>query len=66
MPIYQYKCIECDLKIEEIKKMDEKDDIDYTLCPNKDLNYECQLKRIVSGVSDPQFKGSGFYSTDYK
>jgi putative FmdB family regulatory protein len=65
MPVYNYKCEECSLQIDEIKKIEDRDIIDYELCPKLIRSDECQMKRKVSEPTNPVFKGTGFYSTDY-
>ena len=58
MPIYGYRCTECGHQLEVLQKVS---DEPLKVCPN------CQgkLTKIFypAGVI---FKGSGFYSTDYK
>ena len=58
MPIYGYRCTECGHQLEVLQKVS---DEPLKVCPN------CQgkLTKIVypAGVI---FKGSGYYSTDYK
>ncbi len=57
MPIYEYLCVTCEHTFDAIQKMS---DAPLTKCP------ECgaQVKKCVSGPAI-QFKGSGFYITDY-
>jgi len=58
MPTYDYKCTECGKTHEVIQKMS---DEPIKICPN------CKketLRRSYTSVS-LQFKGSGFYGTDY-
>ena len=59
MPTYDYKCLGCGHKFEELQKM--------TDDPLKDCP-ECggTLKRLIGTGATPIFKGSGFYQTDYK
>lgn len=58
MPIYGYRCSNCGHQLETMQKVSDKP---LTVCP------KCQgkLTKLVypAGVI---FKGSGFYSTDYK
>lgn len=59
MPIYMYRCQNCNEVHEALQKVsDEK----LTLCPH--CNQEA-LKRIIAPVGI-QFKGSGWHVTDYK
>jgi putative FmdB family regulatory protein len=57
MPIYEYICQECDRKTEVLQRLNERP---LKICPH------CggKLKK-VSSVSAIQFKGSGWYVTDY-
>ncbi len=60
MPTYEYKCDQCDYEFEKFQSM--KDD-PVTVCP------QCHretVRRIISGGSGLLFKGSGFYTTDYR
>lgn len=58
MPIYGYRCDECGHQFETFQNMS---DPPLTVCPN------CQgkLRKQVYPVGIA-FKGSGFYTTDYK
>jgi putative FmdB family regulatory protein len=57
MPIYEYQCQECGKRTEAIQRYD---DAPLTTCP------QCNgpLKKLISSPSF-QFKGSGWYATDY-
>ena len=57
MPIYEYKCQDCDKRFEKIQKVS---DPPCKACPS------CggKLKKLVSTPAI-QFKGNGFYITDY-
>lgn len=57
MPLYEYQCQECGEKMEVIQRFD---DAPYTICA------ACggTLKKLFSAPAI-QFKGSGFYLTDY-
>lgn len=57
MPLYEYQCQKCGEKLEDIQKLS---DPPYTKCP------QCggELKKLISAPAI-QFKGSGFYITDY-
>jgi putative FmdB family regulatory protein len=60
MPTYEYRCKSCGHEFEEIQTMSA--DL-LIICP------KCArptLKRLMSGGVGLVFKGSGFYSTDYK
>jgi putative FmdB family regulatory protein len=58
MPVYEYKCDNCAATFEVLQRMS---DDPLTECP------ECEgaLRKVLHPVGI-SFKGSGFYSTDYK
>ncbi len=58
MPTYGYKCKSCGHEFEILQKMS---DAPLKTCPN--CGGELQKKMYAAGVI---FKGSGYYSTDYK
>ena len=57
MPLYEYACQKCGERIEIIQKFT---DAPYSHCP------KCggDMKKLISSPAI-QFKGSGFYKTDY-
>ncbi|HET7712327.1 MAG TPA: FmdB family zinc ribbon protein [Thermoanaerobaculia bacterium] len=57
MPLYEYKCVACGERIEIIQRVS---DPPYSHCP------KCggEMKKLFSSPAI-QFKGSGFYKTDY-
>lgn len=57
MPIYEYHCKQCDEKTEIIQSIS---DPPFTHCP------KCggEIRKLISSPAI-QFKGSGFYKTDY-
>ncbi len=57
MPIYEYQCKECDRRLEALQRLSEPP---LTTCP------ECggELKKLLSAPAF-QFKGEGWYVTDY-
>lgn len=59
MPTYEYRCNECDELFEFFQKIT---DEPLKTCP------ACggELVRLISGGMGVIFKGSGFYTTDYK
>jgi putative FmdB family regulatory protein len=65
MPIYEYRCLECGKTFESIQKFS---DEPYTVCGQS--NFACEhggkgkVERLL-GSPALQFKGSGFYITDY-
>ena len=59
MPIYDYKCSNCEHQIEVIQKIQDEPMI---VCP------KCSKRSLKKLVSAPSFrlKGSGWYETDFK
>jgi len=57
MPLYEYQCNQCNRRHEIIQRFSEEP---ITVCP------ECggEMKKLISSPAI-QFKGSGFYKTDY-
>ena len=57
MPLYEYQCAQCSERVEIIQKIS---DPPYSHCP------KCggEMKKLLSAPAI-QFKGSGFYKTDY-
>jgi putative FmdB family regulatory protein len=58
MPLYEYRCESCDHQFEVIQKFS---DPPIAVCP------KCAAGPVVKLMSSPafQFKGSGWYITDY-
>jgi putative FmdB family regulatory protein len=59
MPVYQYRCKNCELLFEKYKKIKDRD---HVFCPR------CKSKDIVRNFSSPSiiFNSDGFYATDNK
>ncbi len=59
MPTYEYECQKCGHRFEEFQSMTAKP---LTRCP------ECKgkVKRLIGAGAGFLFKGSGFYTTDYR
>jgi putative FmdB family regulatory protein len=57
MPIYEFECRKCKAKLEVFQKMNDKQ-------PTKCRNCGGRLERLQSAPAI-QFKGSGWYVTDY-
>ena len=57
MPLYEYQCTKCGERLEIIQKLS---DPPYSHCP------KCggDMRKLISSPAI-QFKGSGFYKTDY-
>jgi len=58
MPIYEYQCEQCGTRFEEIQQMS---DPNVEQCPNCGKG---PVRRLLSSPAI-QFKGSGWYVTDY-
>ena len=59
MPTYEYECEKCTHRFEEFQGITEKP---LTRCP------KCggRVRRLISAGAGLLFKGSGFYTTDYR
>ena len=68
MPLYTFKCRTCDFESEEMRNIgDFKEPLCPTCCYNPDKqDKQERMKRILSNIGKPRFKGNGFYETDYK
>ena len=60
MPIYSFKCNECNQVVELLQNFQDSNPI----CNSCDGQNE--MKRLISNIGKPKFNGSGFYETDYK
>jgi putative FmdB family regulatory protein len=59
MPIYEYRCIQCEYRLEKLQKMN---DIPLKECPNC---HQSSLKKLISAAAF-KLKGKGWYETDFK
>ncbi len=59
MPIYEYECLNCQVRFERIQKISE---LPIKICP--ECNHDA-VKKIIS-VSGFRLKGQGWYETDFK
>ena len=77
MPFYTFKCPNCDIEKDILQSMDSPnpkcDDCAECGCNRADGTCGCggkmksvEMKRLFKSTGKPQFKGSGFYETDYK
>lgn len=57
MPLYEYKCKKCGHRFERIQTYSAADPTECPVCQG-------EVERMLSAPA-VQFKGSGFYSTDY-
>ncbi len=56
MPIYEYRCTQCDHLFDKLQRVDD-DEPDCPVCEGK-------VYRIIS-TTGLRFKGTGFHCTDY-
>lgn len=59
MPTYEYECLKCKKKFDQLQKMTEAPIKKCIFCHGKVL-------RLIGAGTGFIFKGSGFYATDYK
>jgi len=59
MPIYEYKCTECDHELEKLQKLSDDPLVDCPECGNPGL------KKMISATGF-RLKGTGWYETDFK
>ena len=59
MPTYSYECTTCDHKFDEFQKMT---DEPLKECPK----CKGEVKRLIGAGMGILFKGTGFYTTDYR
>ena len=59
MPIYEYRCADCDHQLEVVQKLSEDPIVSCPECKND------SLKRIISAAGF-RLKGDGWYETDFK
>jgi putative FmdB family regulatory protein len=57
MPLYEYQCVNCSERVEILQRAS---DPPYSHCPK----CGAEMKKLLSAPAI-QFKGSGFYKTDY-
>ena len=65
MPFYTFKCTECDLELEEMRKMGDFKEPLCQKCSTVLPKHEVYMKKQI-GTPSIKFNGSGFYETDYK
>jgi putative FmdB family regulatory protein len=61
MPTYEYECEKCGLVFEEYQSITAEP---LTTCKKEDC--KGHVKRLISSGAGFLFKGSGFYTTDYR
>jgi putative FmdB family regulatory protein len=67
MPNYDYECSKCRKTFEIFQSMNDKT---FTVCPKEKCRMKSwgkgSVKRLLGGGAGLIFKGSGFYTTDYR
>jgi len=58
MPLYEYKCKKCGHRFELIQSFSAAEVKECPVCHG-------EVEKLISTPARPQFKGSGFYTTDY-
>lgn len=59
MPTYEYKCLDCGRRFEVFQSMTDEPLTECESCNGR-------VKRLIGAGAGLIFKGSGFYSTDYR
>ena len=65
MPFYTFKCTSCNREKEILQGMKDSPPLCEKCTTILPRNY-IKMKRVFGATGKPQFKGSGFYETDYK
>ena len=66
MPLYTYKCPSCCQTREILQSVKEPDSV-CKRCVEASCGVHIpEMERVFGNIGKPQFKGSGFYETDYK
>jgi len=65
MPFYTFKCPECEDVKEVLQKMNDSPPT-CDKCSQMVPRHIVDMERVFGVTGKPQFKGSGFYETDYK
>ena len=66
MALYTYKCPSC-FQTKEVLQSIKEDSPVCMRCANASCGVHLpEMKRVFGDVGKPQFKGSGFYETDYR
>lgn len=67
MPTYEYRCEKCNQMFDAFQSMN---DAAYAVCPQQLCRQEVwgegKVKRLIGTGAGLIFKGSGFYTTDYR
>ena len=66
MPFYTFKCPLCEYEKEVLQSFKSADKICEKCAEASCSKTLIEMDRVFSNIGKPQFKGSGFYETDYK
>ena len=65
MPFYTFKCPKCKIEKDVMQGMTDEPPV-CDKCSKMVPRNLVEMKRVFKSTGKPQFKGSGFYETDYK
>tara|TARA_R100000152_G_C6765487_1_gene190291 strand:+ start:452 stop:664 length:213 start_codon:yes stop_codon:yes gene_type:complete len=66
MPFYTFKCPSCNQKQELLQSMHAPKPVCKRCVKSSCGTHTPEMERVFISIGKPQFKGSGFYETDYK
>jgi putative FmdB family regulatory protein len=66
MPFYTFKCPLCDDEKEVLQSMNSAKPVCEQCAKASCSKTLVEMERVFRNTGKPQFKGSGFYETDYK
>jgi len=66
MPFYTFKCPKCKDKKDVIQSIIDEDVPICKKCSSVLPRKHVKMERVFGNTGKPQFKGKGFYETDYK
>jgi predicted nucleic acid-binding Zn ribbon protein len=66
MPVYIFKCPSCNIEVKILQSMKAADPVCQRCIKASCGAHTPEMKKLISIPSRPQFKGKGFYETDYR
>ena len=66
MPFYTFKCPSCNQKQDVLQSMKSENPTCEKCIENSCGVHKPKMERVFRATGKPQFKGTGFYETDYK
>ncbi len=66
MPFYTFKCPLCECEKEVLQRMNSAKPVCEECAKASCSKTLVEMERVIKSTGKPQFKGSGFYETDYK